>query len=266
MKFSQRHGYTEVRTVAQIEEIDDPLRTALWNVAHTVLFTDIGDQHSAGQDATTRAIWTSLLEYAIDEFPVDDGKRIVRSVFTSDEWFEVYDLVEFVASQRWDFAEVFSRWTNEMLEKYNAGYRILNGEVVPISSTTELEEIATAITSAGPGSGAAMHLSKAMGLLADRENPDYANSVKDSISAVESIAREMTGAMTLGAALNALAKSEVDLHPAQIDAWRAMYKVTNDTPGVRHGGEGEPDIDLALARYFLITSSAFVNLLLARKK
>lgn len=266
MKFSQRHGYTEVRTVAQIEEIDEPLRTALWNITYLLVFNNSETLDRGVQMSVRKALWVQHFGRPLDAFEYyGSAEPLVRETFFKGEWHAVYDAVEFLATRKWTLADVYASQVNDFLEAHNAGYRILSGEVVPISSTTELEEIATAITSTGPGSGAAMHLNKAMGFLADRENPDYANSVKESISAVESVAREMTDAMTLGAALNALARSEVDLHPAQIEAWRAMYKVANDTPGVRHGGSGEPAIDLALARYFLIASSAFVNLLLARK-
>jgi AbiJ-like protein len=34
-KFSERYGYASVRTVLQVDDIDDSLRNKLWNVTRT---------------------------------------------------------------------------------------------------------------------------------------------------------------------------------------------------------------------------------------
>lgn len=264
MKFSERHGYSEVRTIAQVEEIDAPLRTGLWNTLYQTVFKYYNPELEEAQGPLRRMIWVDHLERPLDEFPRDGGAAFVKHLVIKGEWYAVYDLVEFVSLRAPDeIDEPFREAITMDLERYNAGYRLLSGELVPISTTVELDEITTAVEAAA-STGAAAHLKKAVTLLSDRESPDYANSIKESISAVESVAREMTGAQTLGAALNKIAQSDVlDLHPAQIEAWKAMYKVTNDTPGIRHGGGSVATLDQAYARYFLVASSAFVNLLLA---
>ena len=63
--------------------------------------------------------------------------------------------------------------------------------------------------------GVSAHIECALAHYADRENPDYRNSIKEAISAVESIARVVSGSdkATLGDALQAIEKSG-QLHPA----------------------------------------------------
>jgi len=57
------------------------------------------------------------------------------------------------------------------------------------------------------------HIDTALGFLCDRKSPDYRNSIKESISAVESLCMTLTGdsKSTLG---DALKKLDLKLHPA----------------------------------------------------
>lgn len=50
--------------------------------------------------------------------------------------------------------------------------------------------------------GANIHLTKALSLLSDRNKPDYRNSIKESISAVEATCKSLTGISTLDKALS----------------------------------------------------------------
>ena len=100
---------------------------------------------------------------------------------------------------------------------------------------------------------------------ADRENPDYRNSIKEAISAVESIARVVSGRdkATLGDALQAIEKSG-QLHPALKKGFLKLYGYTSDEQGIRHAMLDEPNLTAADARYFLVSCSSFVNYLKAQ--
>jgi len=97
-------------------------------------------------------------------------------------------------------------------------------------------------------------------LLQQNPNPDYRNSIKESISAVESLARKLskdeTG--TLGNILKALEKSK-KLHPALKSAFSSLYGYTSDADGIRHALLGESNLSKADARFMLICCSAFIN-------
>lgn len=94
----------------------------------------------------------------------------------------------------------------------------------------------------------------------DRESPDFRNSIKESISAIESLCRELEGNQTakLGAALNALEKKGV-LHPALKSAFSALYGYTSDAGGIRHALLNESKLTNADARFMLVSCSAFIN-------
>ena len=113
--------------------------------------------------------------------------------------------------------------------------------------------------------GARGHLAQALSLLSDRENPDFRNSIKESISAVESLARELIGnpKATLGDALRLLEKCGV-LHGGLKSGMSAIYGYTSDADGIRHGMLDEPHLDSADAKYYLVACSAFVNYLVEK--
>jgi hypothetical protein len=101
--------------------------------------------------------------------------------------------------------------------------------------------------------------------LSSKVNPDYRNSIKESISAVEAMARVVTGDQkaTLGDALKTL-ETRGALHPAMKEAFSKMYGYTSNAEGIRHALVSESNVTQADARYFLVVCSAFVNLLKAQ--
>ena len=84
-----------------------------------------------------------------------------------------------------------------------------------ITSEQELESIESAISSSSLFKPVKDHLSRALQLYSDREHPDYRNSIKESISSIESLCKIITNNQkgTLGDTLNQL-EAEVKLHPA----------------------------------------------------
>jgi hypothetical protein len=153
---------------------------------------------------------------------------------------------------------------NTVLEINRAGYRIVAGEVVEITDETELQSIREAAAQPA-GSPARQHIEKAVRLFADRDNPQYANSIKESISSVEAAARDMSGksSATLGDALDLIAKQpNASVHPALLRGWKGIYGFTSDSGGIRHADyQGSVPATQELAQYFLVTCSAMVNLL-----
>lgn len=110
--------------------------------------------------------------------------------------------------------------------------------------------------------GARHALERATSLLADRETPDYPNSIKESISAVEAVIKKVTGKGELSKGLMELESAGLTIHPALRSAWLKMYGWTSADDGIRHGGIEAADADQALAKYVLVTCSAFVSYLI----
>ena len=112
------------------------------------------------------------------------------------------------------------------------------------------------------------HLQKALQFYSDRENPDYENSIKESISAVEAmccIITGLTGAQaTLGNALKHLEDNGLVLHGALKSAFDKMYGYASDADGIRHGGIDFKNAPSEDAKYMLISCSAFINYLIEK--
>ncbi|MEI3844903.1 MULTISPECIES: hypothetical protein [unclassified Microbacterium] len=69
-------------------------------------------------------------------------------------------------------------------------------------------------------------------------------------------------AIHLGSGLKKLEAAGLPIHPALKAAWLEMYGWTSDDDGIRPGGIEAAGADQALAKYVLVTSSAFVSLLI----
>ncbi|MCK7559076.1 hypothetical protein MKQ70_30505 [Chitinophaga sedimenti] len=137
--------------------------------------------------------------------------------------------------------------------------------IAPISNKQEVESIEEAISQTAtytPLNGCNIHLRAALEKLSDKVNPDYRNSIKESISAVESIAKKISGRDkdTLAASLNRI-KGEIKLHPSLEKAFKELYGYTSDEGGIRHALMESPNCDFEDAKYMLVSCSAFINYL-----
>jgi hypothetical protein len=93
--------------------------------------------------------------------------------------------------------------------------------------------------------------------LSDRHSPDYRNSVKEAVSAIEALCQTVTGEPkgTLGKLLGKIR----GLHPAFKEALSKMYGFTSDAEGIRHALLDEPTLTFMDANFFLVQAAAFVN-------
>ncbi len=148
---------------------------------------------------------------------------------------------------------------NRILERENSGYRLnANCQLVPISNQQELAEVSEAQHS--KLDMVALHMNKAVACFADREKPDYDNSIKEAVSALEALAQKITGEKgTLGALIKKL-----DLHPSLREAVSKLYGYTSDG-GIRHAKKaGDPDADFDTAKFVIVTASALINFITAK--
>jgi hypothetical protein len=263
MTFSERHGYTKARTVAQLDSMDGPLRMALWNSIWSLLLRDATSFMLRGGDEVMLRLWTTTMHRGLDDVPrsFDSIVSLFKDLVLNGEWFAVYDFLELsLEATKGDVRTALTDLFASDLEMHLAGYRVIDGKVAPITDLVEVAEVAGALAVPDRFAAARGHLDTALALFADRETPDYANSVKESISAVESMVRLVTGKTDFHGAIDTLEKSH-GIHLKLVLGWKNLYGFTSDEAGVRHGGPKPPAVTQAMARYFLITCSAFVNLL-----
>lgn len=275
MKFSERMGFKPVADVIQVDGMNNTLRNGLWNVLSANSFgqhsfvnesQSYGLSTEPGIEMFSKALWALYFKQPVDTRPSrnTDILKTIRKYFFSCAWHEVYDFVEFCVdyySAYAQFRDGLVTALNGILELELAGYRIIDGKVAPISSTEEVEAIQKAIgDKTFPGASA--HMKSALDLLSNKTNPDYRNSIKESISAVESVSCTITKSKsaTLGAALKELAKKH-ELHPALEGGFLKLYGYTSDSDGIRHAMLDEPQLTQADAIYFLVSCSAFINYL-----
>lgn len=268
MKFSQRIGVTPVDTVLQRDGMTPELRNSLWNVLDIHMWSAHGFLYSQGSRPVmktfSRNLWQNFLKEPLDRCPTDPdlALSLIREMYFNWQWHEVYDFIEFIVT--WAKVEKLSEALNKTLELELAGYTILENMLVPITTKEELDAVKQAI-GAVPFGGVTAHLKQALAHLADRKQPDYRNSIKESISAVESCSRTITGndKATLGEALTAMERAG-RLHTSLKRAFSALYGYTSDEGGIRHAMQEEPGLTAADAKFFLVTCSSFINYMIAK--
>jgi len=98
----------------------------------------------------------------------------------------------------------------------------------------------------------------------DGPQPDYPNAAKEAVSAVEQLARIVTGkpAATLGDAIKEL-RAEGRVQAPLLKGLEELWGWTSDTPGVRHGASSVLIVDAAAARYIVAQGDACIGLLLS---
>ncbi|NUY82469.1 hypothetical protein HUK80_16305 [Flavobacterium sp. MAH-1] len=280
MRFSQRIGKTKVKDVLQIESIDLDLKNRLWNIILENFFENLSDYSSRYEESHRgeycKIIWKEFFHNTIDTISqYDDGRvfwsgflRFFREWYFRAEWYEIFDFIEYVAFLDQNYIHNnFTALCNTALEIEVSGYRIINSKITEITSATEIGEIENAINDVSANS-VKLHLTTALNLLADRKKPDYRNSIKESISAVESYCKIITqdANATLGKALIEIEK-KIELHGALKTAFSALYGYTSDASGIRHALlEDHKQITFEDAKFILVCCSAFINYLTSKNR
>jgi len=276
--FSERKGLKPVKSVVQIDSMDDELRAGLWNALCIFYFDNVklefGNSYltsDRGIGTLCRRLWLDYFKRPLDSLPREwsTAYDFLRDEFLKWQWNEVYDFIEFVASA---YPETYAHknptfmdYCNRILEREVSAYRFVAAQITQLTSEEEIAEIEEALDAGDPMRPVALHLQRALELLSDRKSPDYRNSVKESISAVESACKLLTASKKgdLDAALKQI-KQQIGLHPALEQAFAKMYGYAGDAQGIRHALMDEPNLDFEDAKFMLVACSAFVNYLRAK--
>ena len=265
MRFSDRIGITQPKTTLQVEEIDDDLKNAIWEIVSRRVC--LGNSRDIRGRPVIHAIKPTyeLIHTGFYKLPSDtlggndDARRAeVRHWYFQAKWYEIYNFIEFICLK---IDPQLSTHFNRVLELEKSAYRFIDGQLVPITDDVELESIASAIGNSHGYSGARQHLENAIDAFSKKPEPDHANVVREAILAVESIAKVLTGneKATLGEALNAL-DDQKTMHGAFKDGFKKLYGYTSDEKGIRHALlDNESQVTEAEAHFMIVVCSAFVN-------
>ena len=265
-KFSERMGFKPVADTIQVDGMSRELRNSLWNVLDIFVWRKM--KSTSSSLITTEiegffiGLWMYYFKDPLDSMPILIEEKLseIRTYYFSCEWLHVYDFLEFVLSYYNTQTDLVSR-LNGFLKRELSGYRIVNNKFVIITNEQEIEMLEEAFQD-DQFEGATEHLRRAFELFSDRKAPDYRNSIKESISAVESMAKVITDkpSATLGEALTILERNG-KLHPALKNGFSNIYGYTNDKGGIRHAMLEQPDLNADDAKFFLLSCTSFVNYL-----
>lgn len=271
--FSEMYGYKEPKML-QHESVSVELRNRIWNLFYQSEIKDGGLSSKrislaliGGQTIEEKIIDRMGLLINCDDRSLTAEKQLKEYVLRNAQWYVVYDFIEIHLSYLdEEERKIRINQYNVILEQEKAGYRIVSGEIAPITNRTEIATIEQSSNTAFQSVN--QHIQKALNLYADIKAPDYENSIKESISAVEAMCCIITGISganaTLGKALKKLKDCGVHIHPAMENAFLSLYGYTSDEDGIRHGGIDFKSAPAEDAKYMLISCSAFVNYLIEK--
>jgi hypothetical protein len=180
------------------------------------------------------------------------------------QWYEVYDLVDFIARELDPGDGAFYSLLNHDLQDEGSPFRFVNGVLTAITDANELKAVREALATPDRFAGAREHLARALELLGARPEPDYRNTIKEAISSVESTLKILTGHdhADLAEALREFAKAH-PIHGALFRGLDSLYGYTSNEHGLRHALlEGDAKVGFAEAKFIIVASAAFVSFLI----
>lgn len=255
--FSQRYGYV-VKPI-QYESMTIELRNRIWNLYKSKTSTSFSNYK------------TNHIEEIMDHFGLLYSKNLSVNLdifwkwYECAEWYQIYDFVEVYLSfltgaELIDARDCF----NIIFQQENVGYRVLDISIVPITNEEELACIEEAQET--PYDSVNTHIKKATELFSNRPTPDYENSIKESISAVEALCCIIVNDkdVTLGQALKKIETNGVTIHSAFKSGMNNLYGYASDEGGIRHGSIDFAGASSEDAKYMLVSCSAFVNYLIEK--
>lgn len=264
MKFSEKKNYVKKVTEIQVDTMRSKLRNKLWNIfeGYSLRKIDPHKNNNVNRYSKPKFIedfYIDILDKPIDTISLNWGE-VVRKYFFECDWYIVYDILE-LALKRDLNKKFLQEELNDVLEQELSGYRFVNGICTDITAPEEIEMLEAALND-NIFPGVRKHLRKALELLSNKDNPDYSNSIKESISAVESLCQIITGKpkATLPDALKAL-KNGDKIHPALLQGFINIYGYTSDADGIRHALNEVSDLNANDAKFFLLSCTSFINYL-----
>ena len=279
MKFSERMGYSEILGQLPEHDMPDSLRNGLWDACCSYFFQNISARNSSLSPKSThfsslcKVIWFNFYKIPTDEIPelANAAYNTIRVHFFDMKVFEFYNFLEFLSNifrsvpngSRYKLKE-FTESCNRIFEREKCAFRFAEFQLIKVSSEVERQEIENALCQ-DISVGVREHIAAAAKHYSRRESPDYRNSIKESISAVESAVSHVLGKKSAGVKPLQSVSEELGLHPALTKGFINLYGYTSDAGGIRHALMDEPKITQEDAHYMLVSCAAFANYLLKLK-
>ena len=293
--FSDRNKIDKLNTIIQTDSFDERTRIQLYN-----FFVRVIEKDEYIYPIEKETFYFDILSNVYCE-PIEDYdyskdkyvrlcKTYIKETFLSDSYDAFLSLIEYMSNlldevyipqrnEHYFEAQYYYDYNNEtnninctnirdkvneLFEKECVGYRFIGEKIVAITDKIEIKEIEKCLQS--DYECCRVQIKKAIGFLADREQKDYKNCIKESILAVESICKIIVGdeKASLGEAIKKLKSNNINIHPALETAFLKLFGYTSDEGGIRHAeGLFVSDVSFEEAKFMLVSCSAFVNYLIA---
>jgi AbiJ N-terminal domain 4 len=265
LTFAQREGAVPLPRQLGLKHLPREVTAPLWGLVYRILDNSRHRGHwlSVTWSTILQDYWVEVELKNSDEFTNYMDKLVpwVKGIVTSDSYIVCLGFLEFCIRHPltdWAFANAI----NDILTRSNAAYRIFGTSIAPIASPEEGAAVATALSDVSTGAypGAKTHLQNAASLLTTGK---YADSVRESMNAVESVARGLDKDSTTLAPALAVLEKRGHLHPAMKKGFGNLYGYTSDQQGIRHAllDEGEAAVTETDALYMFGSCAAFVSYL-----
>lgn len=274
LKFSERLGITKKTDILVKGRIPIRLRNSIWNYLLSAILHPGRHSPNSIKDHV-RFLFEGFFKYPIDTLPESgiECRKNLRNVFMSPtfQWYEIYNLIEFIVKN----CESFDSYTskkfisdfNSILEEENSGYRFIEDRLVSITDPDEIQNINSGLSSIQDGKyvDVKKHLNSALELLSKRPEPDFINSIKHSMRALDTFSKIFTGEKN-GDLEKAMTKldEKVRFNEDFKTGLLSLYGYTKDDKGISHPILSTPHVGLDEAKFMLMTCSALVNFLISR--
>lgn len=268
LTFEQAEGFEPLPQQLALKQISGGLRAGLFYILHDHLLRDV-DPYD-GQLAhpwftLLRRHWVVRRHGMADEFSerVRPNVQDLKGLILTGNYAVVLGLFEWLIRQPecpYDFREDLNR----ILEGNRAAYRVIDNTMMPIGSEEEAQVVTKAIAAVSTQefSGARQHLRSAAGHLTSGK---WSDAVRESINAVESVVRAITGESTFGAALKVVER-RWRIHPTLKDGFNKLYGYTNGEQGIRHSliDEGAAAVDEQEAMFMFGACASVITYLVGK--
>ena len=280
LTFSQREGKAPLPEPMRLEHVSKDFRNLVWLAVAKAIGQEMPLKEINEYEMNT-SFRHIVLDYTIKvlQWPHDqighspaDHHNLLRERILEENYDIVLTLAEFILCHNRCPRQLRKDLENAFKEVPLAyAVQTINGLPTIVSRSSEESGAATqqaieTIEQRGPA-GAKTHLHDAAEAINEQR---YADAVRESIHAVESMARTIdpNAGKTLGPALTSLEKAGVLNHPSLRDGFKKLYGYTSDKQGIRHAllEEGAADVDLDDAVFMFGACASFAAYLVNRHK
>ena len=278
LTFSQREGKAPLPEPMRLEHVSEDFRNSVWLAVAKAIGQEASILDEYEKPASMLLIVFNYIVQILHlphdqiEHRPSEHRVLLRETILEKDYHCVLTLVEFILCHN-RCPQQLQEDLKNVFQDVSVAYEIQTTNGLPTIIPRPSEESGAAtqraietIEQKGPA-GAKTHLHDAAKAINEKR---YADAVRESIHAVESVARTIdpNASKTLGPALTSLEKAGVLNHPSLREGFKRLYGYTSDKQGIRHAllEEGAADVDLDDAVFMFSACASFAAYLVNRHK